>query len=313
VINFRYHVVSLAAVFLALAIGLVVGTAAANGPIADNLKDIVNQQNSEKQQLRDELDQAHLENTKQEEFATDTAPMLLAAKLSGKRVLVVSLEGTDVDKSVDGLVGFLGVAGAKVTGRIKLRDKFTAPANKNQLLDLAETSAPPSISGALPNQNNGVDTSTALLAALLVGRAGATAVDGTRTVLTAYESQGFIAVDGDFTAPAEAVVLVSGAPTTGKDAKDRSTAALTIASRFQLAGKLVVGGLSATGLVQSVRGDTALVKDVSTVDNLVTAQGQVAAVLALVERVVAGRIGHYGIGDGANSLLPKTASAQNGS
>ena len=34
-INFRYHVVSLTAVFLALAIGLVVGTAALNGPVAD--------------------------------------------------------------------------------------------------------------------------------------------------------------------------------------------------------------------------------------------------------------------------------------
>ena len=37
-INFRYHVVSLTAVFLALAIGLVVGTAALNGPVADSLK-----------------------------------------------------------------------------------------------------------------------------------------------------------------------------------------------------------------------------------------------------------------------------------
>src|SRR5581483_8165830 len=37
VINFRYHVVSLTAVFLALAIGLVVGTAALNGPAADAL------------------------------------------------------------------------------------------------------------------------------------------------------------------------------------------------------------------------------------------------------------------------------------
>ena len=36
-INFRYHVVSLTAVFLALAIGLVVGTAALNGPAADAL------------------------------------------------------------------------------------------------------------------------------------------------------------------------------------------------------------------------------------------------------------------------------------
>ena len=40
-INFRYHVVSLTAVFLALAIGLVVGTAALNGPAADALNDQV--------------------------------------------------------------------------------------------------------------------------------------------------------------------------------------------------------------------------------------------------------------------------------
>ena len=36
-INFRYHVVSLTAVVLALAIGLVVGTAALNGPVVDTL------------------------------------------------------------------------------------------------------------------------------------------------------------------------------------------------------------------------------------------------------------------------------------
>ena len=41
VINFRYHLVSLIAVFLALALGLVIGTTALNGPIADNLKDQV--------------------------------------------------------------------------------------------------------------------------------------------------------------------------------------------------------------------------------------------------------------------------------
>jgi len=42
VINFRYHVVSLAAVFLALAIGLVVGTSSANGPLTENLNEQVN-------------------------------------------------------------------------------------------------------------------------------------------------------------------------------------------------------------------------------------------------------------------------------
>jgi preprotein translocase subunit SecG len=52
VINFRYHVVSLTAVFLALAIGLVVGTAALNGPVADSLKENVNALRKDNQQMR---------------------------------------------------------------------------------------------------------------------------------------------------------------------------------------------------------------------------------------------------------------------
>lgn len=313
-INFRYHVVSLAAVFLALAIGLVVGTAAANGPIADNLKDQFNNVSADNQQLRDQLDQRTADLDKAGEFATESAPVLLAGKLSGKKVLVLSLEGNnkDVDKTVDSLATFLQTAGAAVTGEVKLTEKFIAPTSKDQLLDTADASAPPSVSGALPNQNDGVDTSAALLATLLVGRSSAVAVDGTRTVLQAYESQGFIAYDGDFTAPAEAVVLVAGAPTTGKDAKDRAAAAMTIVNRFELAGNLVVGGLSAVGVVSAVRSDTALSKQVSTVDNTVTAQGQVAAALALADRM-SGKTGHYGTGDGATSMLPKSAKSPNGS
>jgi copper transport outer membrane protein MctB len=314
VINFRYHVVSLAAVFLALAIGLVVGTAAANGPIADNLKDQFNNVSADNQQLRDTLDQRTADLDKAGEFATEAAPVLLAGKLSGKKVLVLSLEGNnkDVDKTVDGVSTFLQTAGATVTGQVKLTEKFTAPTSKDQLLDTADASAPPAVSGALPNQNDGVDTSAALLATLLVGRSSPVAVDGTRTVLQAYESQGFISYDGDFTAPAEAVVLVAGAPTTGKDAKDRSAAAMTVVNRFELAGSLVVGGLSAGGVVSAVRSDTALGKQVSTVDNTVTAFGQVAAVLAVADRM-AGKAGHYGTGDGATSMLPKSGKSTNGS
>jgi hypothetical protein len=314
VINFRYHVVSLAAVFLALAIGLVVGTAAANGPIADNLKDQYNDVSTDNQQLRDQLDERTSDLAKAGEYAAETAPGLLGGKLAGKKVLVLSLEGNgkDVGKTVDGVTDFLKMAGATVTGTVQLTEKFTAPTSKDQLLDTADASAPPGVSGALPNQNSGVDTSAALLAALLVGANGAASIDGTQTVLAAYKAQDFLTYDGDFAAPAEAVLMVAGTPSTGKDAKDRATAAFAIVNRFEQGGKLVVGGLSAIGVVSSVRHDSGLQKNVSTVDNLVTAQGQVCAVLALIERIK-GVTGHYGSGDGASSMLPKTASAPNGS
>jgi hypothetical protein len=316
VINFRYHVVSLAAVFLALAVGLIVGTAAANGPVTDSLKARYDEVSATNQQLRDEVNQQNTDLQKAGDFATDIAPAYLAGKLTGKRVLVLSLEGNgnDVDKTVSAIYTFLGDAGAKVTGTVKIREKFGAPSSKAQLLDLAESSAPPSVSGALPNQSDGVDSSAALLAAILVGKTGTAPVDGVRQVLSAYESQGYLSVDGDFAAPAEATVLVAGVPTTGKDAKDRAAAALTVINRFDQAGRsLVVAGLAPGGPVQAVRGDSALAKNVSTVDNADTAQGQVAAILALVDRVNGRAVGHYGTGDGASSLIPKPASTQNGS
>ena len=314
-INFRYHVVSLAAVFLALAVGLIVGTAAANGPVTDSLKARYDEVSATNQQLRDEVNQQNTDLQKAGDFATDIAPAYLAGKLTGKRVLVLSLEGngTDVDKTVSAISTFLGNAGAKVTGTVKIREKFGAPSSKAQLLDLAESSAPPSVSGALPNQSDGVDSSAALLAAILVGKTGTAPVDGVREVLSAYESQGYLSVDGDFTAPAEATVLVAGVPTTGKDAKDRAAAALTVINRFDQAGRLVVVGLAPGGPVQAVRGDSSLAKSVSTVDDADTAQGQVAAILALVDRVNGKAVGHYGTGDGASSLIPKPASTQNGS
>ncbi|WP_432975196.1 copper transporter [Dactylosporangium sp. CA-233914] len=314
-INFRYHVVSLAAVFLALAIGLVVGTAAANGPLTENLNDQVNTLTDDKQQLRNDLEQTRAELKKNADFATETAPMLLANRLLNKNVLLIKLDGNDsgdVNTATDGVATVLGTAGAKVVGTVTIKEKFTAPTNSPHLLDLAETAVPAGISGALPGQSDGADTSAALLAAVLVGKAGTPQVEGTRTVLSAYESAGYIGLDGDFKAPAEAVVIVAGAPASGKDAKDRNAAVLTLATRFDLAGRVVVAGLSANGLVSAVRGDTTAAKSISTVDNAVTAYGQVAAVMALVERF-GGKSGHYGSGDGATSLLPKTASVTNGS
>jgi hypothetical protein len=51
--------------------------------------------------------------------------------------------------------------------------------------------------------------------------------------------------------------------------------------------------------VAPVRGDSALSKDVSTVDDGEVTQGQVSEVIAL-EAIVGGTVGHYGYGQGAS-------------
>jgi Copper transport outer membrane protein, MctB len=313
VINFRYHVVSLTAVFLALAIGLVVGTAALNGPAVDALSDQVNGIGRQNQQLRDQVNHFKDEANTQEQFATQAAPIMLADKLRNRRVMVVALPAAG--KYVKDVTDMLQTGGAKITARVEVQDKFTESTNNSQLLDLATITRPVGVSEPATTNTDGVETSTALLAAVLMDRKpGQVAVpdDQRRTVLSAYAQGGWIIVTGDVAGPAEAVVLLTGAPYVDHDAAKRNTAVVTVAEQLRKAGPIVVGsdGVGTDGnAVTAVRRDPVLTKSISTVDNIATPQGRVVVALALAEQLN-GASGHYGIGDGAATLIPKPAASK---
>jgi hypothetical protein len=304
VINFRYHVVSLTAVFLALTIGLVLGTTALNGAVADQLKEQVTSLNQKNQELRDQVIHLSDDVESKEDFAVQAAPAILGSKLSGRHVIVVSLQsGADY---VDGVVQMLTTAGATINGRVEIEDKFTDPAHNDELLDLAHTSLRPSITGNLPTNTDGVESSAALLAAVLMTRTPAVTPDDFAFVLSAYTSQGYLKTNGAVSGPGDAVLFVSGAPATDSSAAKRNANIVTIVAQLQQAGQVVVGANNTAGtgnIVSAVRGDPKLSKAVSTVDNVATPQGRIVMALALSEQL-AGRVGSYGIGTGA-SLLPR--------
>ena len=309
-INFRYHVVSLTAVFLALAIGLVVGTAALNGPVADSLKERVNGLSKDNQLMRQAVNNMQEELAREEEFAAEMAEVVLPGKLAGKRVLVVSLPtGRDHTENV---VRMIQLAGADVTGRIDLQDKFIDPDNSNELLELAVDAARPTNAptGDLPGNGHGVETSSALLASVLLDRSpGATPVSEAdrRAVLAAYTNANYLTTEEKVTASAEAVVVVSGQPYVDKDSARKDESVVKVAEQFDRTGALVVAGNgSASGnLVAVVRGDPVLAQSVSTVDNANTVQGQLVTSLALVQQLTEKKAGQYGVGDNASSLLPR--------
>jgi Copper transport outer membrane protein, MctB len=311
VINFRYHVVSLTAVFLALAIGLVVGTTALNGPVSDNLKAQVTSLNKDLGNKRDQINQYREEINSNQDFATEVAPAILNGKLSGRKLLVVALPGTA--DYVDGVVSMLKVAGATVTAQVTLQDKFFDPAMAYEMLDLASQSSQPSITmEGLPLNSDGVETATAQLAeALLLRSAGAqpTAADVT-AVLSAYTKGGYVAASEKSVGGADGTVIVAGEPASDKDAAKKSQSAVTVATQLSAKRPLVVAGLAAGegNLIAEVRGDPTLVKQISTVDNASTVEGQVATTLATAERLVQGRTGQYGLGGGAASMVPKAAA-----
>jgi hypothetical protein len=306
VINFRYHVVSLTAVFLALAIGLVVGTTALNGPISDSFKEQVDELRKQNQQLREDLNHLDEEVQQKEDFARQAAPALLGRKLAGSRVLLVTVpSGVDY---ANGVASMLTTSGATITGQIDIKDQFLDPARNEELLDLAHTSLPKTVTGTLPTNADGVEASTALLAAVLVDRLPAVPTDDLRKVLAAYQSEGYLGVTGDeITGPAQTVVFISGPPLADKDGPRKNAEVVTMVDQFDQAGRIVVASNSVAGggnVVAAVRADPRLKVRVSTVDNVSTPQGELVTALAVVDQL-AGVAGHYGIGDGA-TLLPAT-------
>jgi hypothetical protein len=314
VINFRYHVVSLTAVFLALAIGLVVGTAALNGPVADSLNNQVTSLRKDNTQLRDTVSNLEEQLTREEDFATEAAPMLLAGKLTNRRVLLLTLpSGRD---QADAVRAMLVTAGATVTGRIDVQDAFVAPQNAEELLYLATQAAQPTIpTTGLPSNSNGVETASALLARGVLDQAQGTT--GTQiapadltAMLAAYEKAGYIgyadAEKDKVTGPAQVVVVVSGLPYTDQESAKKDEAVVTMVSQFDRTGAVVVAGNGASdgNVIAAIRGDSALSKTISTVDNANTVAGQVVTALATAD-ATQNKIGQYGLGAGAGSLMPK--------
>ncbi|WP_436528117.1 copper transporter [Actinoplanes sp. HUAS TT8] len=306
-INFRYHVVSLTAVFLALAIGLVVGTAALNGPVSENLRAQLTALNKDNNAKRDQVNQYKEELNRNQDFATQTAPYVLAGKLATRKVAVVALPGAS--DSADGVAKMLTVAGATITARVTIEDKFVDPNNANELLDLADQSSQPTISAALlPSNSDGVETAGALLALTLQQGTTVVNADDVTAVLAALSKPGYISVGDKAVGGAEIVVLVGGPPPTDKDAGKKTSNAVTVANQFKN-HPLVVAGTSVgdNNLVSEIRSDPTLVKVISTVDNASTVQGQVSTAMATHERLLQNKVGQYGLAAGATSLVPSAA------
>src|SRR6185312_13214020 len=98
----------------------------------------------------------------------------------------------------------------------------------------------------LPGNGHGVETSSALLASVLLDRAQGTAPVSDadrRAVLAAYNNAGYLTTDNNkVTGPAEAVVVVSGQPYVDKDSEKRDESVVKIAEQFDRTGAIVVGG-----------------------------------------------------------------------
>jgi len=310
VIDFRYHLVSLIAVFLAVALGIVIGTTALNEPIQQDIEGQVDQLEQDKRALEDQTTQLQNQLDTTEAFDTAVAPVLVEGALADRSVLLV-LAGEDVaTETVEETSGLIDGAGGTVTGTVRLLPGYSDPSSEAGLQSYVAGPGLPS-GVTLPETEDTGELVASLLAQVLMipadGRAAASA-DAVSSALAGLSALDVLAQESSSVAPAEfAVVLTSGA-LEGDDAADRNGTLTDLVLALDSGGSgAVVAGDPASagenGLVAAVRADPETSAAVSTVDNVQTAAGRISAVLALGAEGE-GTSGKYGIGEDTQPVPP---------
>lgn len=308
-ISFRYHLVSLIAVFMALATGILVGSSLLNQSLLDSQRSTISQQNAEKDNLRQELNTVRSEVVYRDQYLADLADdRLLAGRLAGQRVLLVTLPDA-AGSDADGLADLLGNAGARVTGRVGIDAGFFATAE-----DPRDVAAKAQARDEIVRKNplpelRGQPAEVQLAGALLTkGDADRAVTAPAKAMLDQLDRAGFISRSGLSDRADLAVILVGPPPDPAVATSDhRTTGMVGLAAAMDAAGNGVVvatptkaavgGAMDALRKAESTR-DT-----ISTVDTVETVFGRVATVFALVEQL-SGGVGHYGSTSDSDSPFP---------
>jgi hypothetical protein len=279
--DFRYHALSLVAVFLALAIGIVLGstigdslvTEAGKGLSSNLHKDVVNARNDARQ-ARSELNQ-------RDKILSEEFPTVVQGQLTGQRIALVATGSlpssveSEVRQSVE-------VAG----GAIDSVSTFDIPSQLNDLETAAQGKAPLA----------GIDPDLVKAFARRIGRSLVNAGVLTQTLHKSLPD----ALRGDFQGAAS-VAYYRTPPPDNEDPKDK---ALREAFEDGLAAGLESAGVQVVG-VEEQGTDPSQVswysdRKMSSVDSVDLPGGRLALVFVLT-----GEKGKYGIKGTADAPLPQ--------
>lgn len=317
-IDFRYHLVSIVAVFLALAIGIVLGSTELRGNVLDALQSSSNSLRSQLNAASAQRDNYQALTSAGEQYLQTAEPRLLARLLDGQRVVLITEPGAQ-SSVIDGIKQAVTDAGATVSGQLALQPAFNDTSGATQ-------SSLSSINGSVVSDGTqlapGTDPRTAeqqhaaqLIATAVLekttGQSGLSAAQA-QTLLTAYFQAGYLSVTGNPSAPADRAtlaVLVTPQNTPSDGANDPANQVLlAITQQFAAAGAATVVAGGTTGSAQPGSAMSALrsssVSDaVSSVDDADMTLGQITVAEALAIQLAGGKPNSYGI-SGASAVSP---------
>ena len=298
-ISLRYHIVSIAAAFLALAIGVVLGSTALNGSLLSGLSNEKSQLATQVSDLEAERNELNARLSDADAFAGSVGPKVVAGALDKRSVVLVTTEdAAPADR--DAVKQLIADAGASVTGEVQLTEAFSDPDRADQLREVATRLQP---AGAqFPTAGDPGTLAGALTGSvLLLDKDSAkpqSSPDELAAALSGLADGGFIKPAQDVR-PAQLAVVLTGGEETGNGAGDRAATVGRFAAQLDRSGAGTVlagvpGSAKGTGPIGVVRADTAATSILSTVDNVGSSAGRIATVLALREQLE-GKSGRYGV------------------
>jgi hypothetical protein len=307
VIDFRYHLVSIIAVFLALAVGLVVGATALSGPALAGLQRLEKTLSARNSTLLNERRALTNQVNADQAFAAAAASKLLPGLLTGEKVVLVQASTANPSVAA-GLTTALHQAGASVTGTVTLSSPFldTSGANEAHLKQLAYELARNygvSLPAELPGSVGAQQAAAKVLAASLLtsGGTGLSAADS-QAILTQLSQGGYVTASSNAIPPADLAVLITpGGPPAQLGSEVLVATAVALRNASASSGTVMVGAVQSIGTpsVISAENTDHIPQQVSTVDNADTQVGQITTVWALRELLDGKPPAQYGIGAGA--------------
>ncbi|MEU3232212.1 copper transporter [Nocardiopsis alba] len=330
-IDFRYHLVSIVAVFLALTVGLVLGTTMLQDPLLNTLQSETADLRGQSEELRAERDSADRLNEGADRLADAVGDDVLEDRLRDVGLVVIGAPGADEDM-VASLEERAEAAGADVQGRVSLEDAFVDDGGATFVDELAlQVSLTPEDLTGGPYDKAGVELGRALAVGLDEETETPEAPEegasegpreedveesarpsdegdskGAEAVLAAFEEGGLISVRGNPARSADALLVVApaGAPEGESEAANTLLTGFTTALSETVGPTVLAGGTEAAGEGGLIARALAEEAPYSTVDVAGRPTGDVVTVLALAG-ALEGTRGAYGIGEGVSGFLPE--------
>jgi hypothetical protein len=276
--GFRYHLVTIIAIFLALGVGIAIGSSFVQGPLVEQqtrrLDDLKNQYNNQVLVSQESLKTYW-------DFMSALTPRLIQGRLMGTHIALV--QTGDYPDTVRKTREILEQAGAIITSETVVESGFVTRAT------MVRESLYPKLRAANPIlQNDATVIWQSLSTALVRG--------GHEQEISALADARLIRRDGDYATNNDWIILVGGAA--DESINRAETIDIPLIAQIKSSGGNVLEvepKLAAVSYVQALRGS-----EISTVDHADTDIGRLAVVLALkAER------GSYGVKSASQSgILP---------